>query len=105
VLAMLPGITSVIVFGSASFLAVYAMVNYLQARAAPTRNDRVIAWLAALLCVGALGVLVVELAISDRVAFVVLVALVGGLVTGRVAFLRRRARAAPASGGASGGGR
>jgi amino acid transporter len=105
VLAMLPGITSVIVFGSASFLAVYAMVNYLQARAAPTRSDRVIAWLAALLCVGALGALAVELVIDDRVAFVVLVALVGGLVAGRVAFLRRRARAAPASGGASGGGR
>ena len=75
---MLPGITSVIVFGSASFLAVYAMVNYLQARAAPTRTDRALASVAAVLCAGALGVLVVELALDDRVAFVVLVALVGG---------------------------
>ncbi len=104
-LAMLPGITSVIVFGSASFLAVYAMVNYLQARAAPVRTDRAIAWVAALLCAGALGVLVVELLIDDRVAFVVLVTLVGGLVAGRVAFVRSRATAAPASGDTSDGGR
>ena len=39
-MAMLPGITSVITFGSGAFLAVYAIVNYLQARTAPTRASR-----------------------------------------------------------------
>ena len=90
-LAMLPGITSVIVFGSASFLAVYAMVNYLQARAASTRTDRALGWIAALLCVGALGALVVELALDDKRSLGVLVALVVGLAAGRAAFVRHRA--------------
>lgn len=98
-LAMLPGITSVIVFGSASFLAVYAIVNYLQGRTAPTRRDRGLGWLAALLCVGALGLLVVELAMDDRVAFGAMVVLVGALVVGRVVFVRRQARAGRAGDG------
>lgn len=58
-MAMLPAITSVIVFGSGSFLAVYAIVNYLQARTATTRRERSIAWLATALCTAAFGDLVV----------------------------------------------
>ena len=36
-MAMLPGITEVIAFGSGAFLAVYTLVNFLQARTAPRR--------------------------------------------------------------------
>ena len=61
-MAMLPGITSVIVFGSGSFLAVYAIVNYLQARTADGRSERVTAWAGTALCAAALVDLVVELA-------------------------------------------
>ena len=50
-MAMLPGITSVIVFGSGSFLAVYTIVNYLEARQSPTRSRRLVAWIAAIACV------------------------------------------------------
>ncbi|MFI5054114.1 MAG: APC family permease, partial [Acidimicrobiia bacterium] len=39
-MAMLPGITAVIAVGSGAFLAVYTLVNLLQARAAPRRVER-----------------------------------------------------------------
>jgi amino acid transporter len=87
-MAMLPGITSVIVLGSGSFLAVYAIVNYLEAKAGATRSDRAVAWLATVLCAAALGDLVVEFARDDRTAFAVLVGLVALLIAGRIAFVR-----------------
>lgn len=91
-MAMLPGITSVIVFGSGSFLAVYAIVNYLQARTAPTRADRTIAWFATVLCVAAFSDLVIQLVRDDRAALTVLAGLVTALAIGRVVFVHRRAR-------------
>jgi hypothetical protein len=91
-MAMLPGITAVIAFGSGAFLAVYTLVNYLQARMATRRVDRVLAWTGASACVAALGALVVELARDDLVALVVLSALGGALALGRIAFVRRVSR-------------
>ena len=91
-MAMLPGITSVIVFGSGSFLAVYAIVNYLQARRAPTRSQRVAGWIGSVVCTAALGDLVVELARHDLPGLAVLVGLVIALAIGRLAFVRRRSR-------------
>jgi amino acid transporter len=92
-MAMLPGITSVIVFGSGSFLAVYAIVNYLEARSASTRTRRVIAGAAAITCIAALGDLVVELARTDRTGLTVLVGLAVAVAVARYLFLRTRARA------------
>ena len=97
-MAMLPGITSVIVFGSGSFLAVYAIVNYLQARNATRHSDRVMAWIGGVACVAALTDLVVELARKDHLGLTVLIVLVVVLGAGRLAFVRWRAaglRAAP----------
>ena len=90
-MAMLPGITSVIVFGSGSFLAVYAIVNYLQARTGhdATRTASS-AWIGAVLCAAALADLVVELARDDRPGLVVLVGLVAALAIGRLTFVLRR---------------
>ena len=90
-MAMLPGITSVIVFGSASFLAVYAIVNYLEARAAPSRSCRVIATVAGVMCVAALADLFIELARTDRVALALVSGLVIVLSAARYVFLRRKA--------------
>jgi amino acid transporter len=87
-MAMLPGITSVIVFGSGSFLAVYAIVNYLQARNATRRSDRVMAGIGGVACVAALIDLVVNLARNDRLGLTVLAVLVAGLAFGRLAFVR-----------------
>jgi amino acid transporter len=88
-MAMLPGITSVIVFGSGSFLAVYAIVNYLQARNAAASSDRAVAWIACVTCVAALTDLIVELARDDVRSLCVLVGLVASLAAGRIAFVRR----------------
>ena len=93
-MAMLPGITSVIVFGSGSFLAVYAIVNYLEARAAPSPARRMLAGAAAMTCAAALGDLIVELARTDRTGLVVLVGLVSALAFVRFLFLSGRKRRA-----------
>ena len=61
-MAMLPGLTEVIAFGSASFLAIYTLVNYLQARMAASWFDRAAAWFATVACVGAIVALGIELA-------------------------------------------
>ena len=90
-LAMLPAITAVIIFGSGSFLAVYAIVNYLQARAAPRRLDRAIAALAGITCAAALTDLLVELARNDRGDLFVLIGLVGSIGLARLVFVRRQA--------------
>jgi amino acid transporter len=93
-MAMLPGITSIIVFGSGSFLAVYAIVNYLQARTAPTRSGRGIAMVAGVVCVVALADLIVELARSDPEVLGVLIGLVVLLAGCRFVFVRVRPGAA-----------
>jgi amino acid transporter len=90
-MAMLPAITAVITFGSGSFLAVYAIVNYLQARTAARRLDRVIAAVAGVTCAAALADLLVELARNDPADLLVLVGLVGALAVARIVFIRRRA--------------
>jgi len=64
-------------------------VNYLQAKIATRRVDRVLAWIGAGACVAALGALFVELARDDLVALVVLSVLGAALVLGRMAFVRR----------------
>ncbi len=88
-MAMLPGITAVIAFGSGAFLAVYTLVNYLQATMATRRVDRVLAWVGAGACVAALVALFVELARDDLLALVILTVLSVALALGRIAFVRR----------------
>jgi amino acid transporter len=92
-LAMLPAITSLIALGSAAFLAVYVLVNYLQARAATTAATRGIAVMSGLGCAGAFVLLVVELARDDLVGLVVLVLLACLIAAGRL-LVRRRMRGA-----------
>lgn len=87
-MAMLPGITSVIAVGSGAFLAVYTLVNVLQARAAPRRWERVLAATAASGAVLAIGVLVWELARDDLTGLVVFGALLAAVALARRAFLR-----------------
>ncbi len=92
-MAMLPGITAIIAVGSGSFLAVYTLVNYLQARAATRRAERVLAWVAASGAIGAIGVLLYELARDDRWALGLLGSIAALLAAGRLAFRRRAAAA------------
>jgi amino acid transporter len=88
-MAMLPGITAVIAVGSGAFLAVYTLVNYLQARAAARRAERVLAWVAAAGAVGAIGVLLYELGRDDRWALGLVVSVVALLAAGRLVFRHR----------------
>jgi hypothetical protein len=90
-LAMLPGITDVIALGSGAFLAVYTLVNFLQARAAARRIERAIGWACALGAAAAVVVLVVELARDDPRALAVLASSVVLLALARVLTVRRRA--------------
>ncbi len=94
-MAMLPGITAVITFGSGAFLAVYMIVNYLAARTAPRRSERTTAWVAAVACAAAFVDLVVDLSRHDHAGLTVLVVLVAAIAGGRIAFARHRLRVAP----------
>jgi hypothetical protein len=89
-MAMLPGITEVIAFGSGAFLAVYTLVNYLQARDADRRSERVIAWASASAAAAAIGVLAVELARDDPVVLVAIATLALMIAGAHVLFERRR---------------
>ena len=88
-MAMLPGITRVIVIGSAAFLAVYTIVNWLEAREGRRRRDRVIAGCGLVGCVGALVCLVVQLARDDVVGLVILVGFAAAIALARTAYARR----------------
>ena len=90
-MAMLPGITAVIAFGSASFLAIYTIVNWLQFAMAEGLWARLLAVVGALACAAAIVALVVELARDDVSGLVVLVVLVVLIAAGRALFQRRRA--------------
>ena len=81
-MAMLPGITAVIAVGSGAFLAVYTLVNVLQARAATHRAERVLAAAAAIGALAAIGVLVSELARDDLAGLVAFGALIGLVAVG-----------------------
>lgn len=89
-LAMLPGITRVIVIGSAGFLGVYALVNALQATEGVRRADRVVGAVGLVGCVGALGALVVELARDDVTGLAILMAFAAAVAAARVAYAGRR---------------
>jgi amino acid transporter len=89
-MAMLPGIATIIVFGSAAFLAIYTIVNGIQTAMAPSRAARWIAALATLSCIAAIVALLVELARDDRRGLVILVAFAGAISLGRWAFVRNR---------------
>jgi hypothetical protein len=88
-LAMLPNLTSLIAFGSAAFLAVYTLVNYLQARLSTRTRDRMLAWFGMVTCIAALAALGVELSRDDPWALIVLALIALTVALGRVLFVRR----------------
>jgi amino acid transporter len=95
-LAMLPGITAVIAFGSGAFLAVYTLVNWLQATMAERLGQRALAAVGAAACVAAIGALLVELVRDEPTSLAILVAITAALALARVVFVRasrRRSRA------------
>jgi len=88
-MAMLPGITRVIVIGSAAFLGVYTLVNWLQLREGTSRVDRIVAAVGFVGCVAALGALVVQLARDDITGLIILVVMAGLITIARIVYVRR----------------
>ena len=91
-MAMLPGITAVIAFGSASFLAIYTIVNWLQLTMARGFWSRTLAAVGAAACAAAIVALFVELARDDTTGLVVLIVLVVVITAGRLVFRRQTSR-------------
>jgi amino acid transporter len=87
--AMLPGINDLLAFGSATFLAVFGLVNHLHARTADTLAERILGHVGSLACAAAIVVVVVELARHEPVTLALIAACLGGVVALRVAYLRR----------------
>jgi hypothetical protein len=88
--AMLPGILEVLAFGSATFLAVFALVNHLAARGAQRLRDRVMGHVGAAACVGAEVALGIALFRQDRAALALVFGCLAALLTLRVLFVRAR---------------
>lgn len=89
-MAMLPGITTVIVFGSAAFLLIYAIVNGIEVQMAASNSDRALAALAFTACAASIVALVVELVREDPRGLVILVVLLAALFIARRVFTLRR---------------
>ena len=93
-IALLPGITELVSFGSLSFLGVFAVVNVIHATRADGSLDAAIGWVGAVACTAAAVALVGDLAAHDRLGL----ALVGGalvlLVVARLGFRRHERQVA-----------
>jgi amino acid transporter len=90
--AMLPGILEVLAFGSATFLAVFALVNYLAARSAQTPIARIVAYAGSATCIAAIVALGFELSEHDRPGLVLIAVCVLGLLVTRLAFVGAKHR-------------
>lgn len=90
--AMLPGIQQVLAFGSATFLAVFALVNLLGARVATTWPPRILAGCGSAACVAAILVLAVELFEHDRAGLALIGVCLVALTLARLAFVATRRR-------------
>ncbi len=88
--AMLPGIVEVLAFGSATFLAVFALVNYLAAGAAQTPLTRIAAGAGSAACIAAIVALGYDLFEHDQSGLALIAVCVIGLVLARLAFVRSR---------------
>jgi amino acid transporter len=86
-LAMLPGITVVITFGSASFLAIYATINWLELRMASRRRARALAALGLVACVASIVLLAYQLAVDDPGGLAAIIGIAAALGVTRAVFV------------------
>jgi amino acid transporter len=86
-LAMLPGITVVITFGSASFLVIYAVANWLEMRATGGER-RIMAGAGLLACVASIALVAYELAVDDPGGLAAIVGIATALAIARAVFVR-----------------
>lgn len=91
--ALLPGITELVAFGSLTFLIVFGLINFLQARHAVSAYDRTVSLAGGLGCTAAILGLVYFLAAHDLAALGLAGACALVLIVSRVAFVRFRGQA------------
>ena len=89
-LAMAPGVTQVLAFGSLTFLVAFALVNYLHVRSTDVGVERWLGRLGASACLLTIGVLVARLAAADRAVVAVVASCFASVAGLRALFKRRR---------------
>jgi amino acid transporter len=77
--AMLPAISDLLAFGSVAFLGVFGLVNHAYARTAGGRSG-VFGHIGTVLCAGAIGVVLYDLARSNRVGLAAVIGLAAAVV-------------------------
>lgn len=99
--AMMPGILQLLVFGSAVFLAVFGITNYLAYRVAETPLQKAITTLAWLSCLAALVVLFAQLVRHDHSTLLLIIVCSTVVTGGRLAFVWHRRAQLPDAGPAA----
>jgi hypothetical protein len=89
-LAMAPGIEQLLAFGSVTFLTVFALINQAYARTADSIGGRTVGFVAAAGCVGAVGVVIVDLARHDPAALGVIVVPISLVLVLRLLYVHLR---------------
>jgi amino acid transporter len=89
--AMLPGVTEIVSFGSLTFLVVFALINHQHAtHTATSPADRLLAYIGAAGCAAAALALLYYLGRHDVAGLVLIAVLGAALVIARTAFVRTR---------------
>jgi amino acid transporter len=86
--AMLPSIESILAFGSATFLAVFGLINHLYARMADRLVERALGHLGSIACAGAIAVVFVQLATHDPAALALIAGCLASVALLRLGFVR-----------------
>jgi hypothetical protein len=89
-LAMAPGVTQVLAFGSVTLLMVFALVNYLHARSTDAGVERWLGRLGGSACLLAIGVLIARLAVADRAVLALVLVCYASVAALRAVFVQRR---------------
>ncbi len=87
--AMLPGLNELLAFGSATFLAVFGLINHLHARTSEQLSDKMLGHVGSVACAAAIVVVFVQLAIDDPTALALIAGCLLGLGGLRLLFTRR----------------
>lgn len=90
--AMLPGILELLTFGSAVFLAVFAVTNYLAYRVAATFWQRLVTAVATAACTAAIIILLIQLARHDHATLLLIALCLAVISVARLIFIWPRWR-------------
>ena len=87
--AMLPGINELLAFGSVTFLGVFGLINHAYARTADGTGSRLIAHVGSISCVGAIVIVLIELARTDQLSLGLIAVTISVVLCLRLVYVRR----------------